>query len=69
MQFGTFLAVQWLRLPLPMQGVQIDPCSGAKIPHASPPKDQNRKQKKHCNKFNKDFKMVHIKNIFKKKNK
>ena len=28
---------------------------GAKIPHASQPKNQNIK-KKYCNKFNKDFK-------------
>ena len=32
------------------------PGQGAKIPHASWPKNQNRKQKQHCNKFNKDFK-------------
>ena len=29
---------------------------GAKIPHASRPKNPNKKQKQHCNKFNKDFK-------------
>ena len=29
---------------------------GAKIPHASQPKNQNIKQKQYCNKFNKDFK-------------
>ena len=28
---------------------------GAKIPHASRPKNQNIKQKQYCNKFNKDF--------------
>ena len=28
---------------------------GAKISHASCPKDQNIKQKQYCNKFNKDF--------------
>ena len=28
---------------------------GAKIPHASGPKNQNIKQKQYCNKFNKDF--------------
>ena len=39
---------------------------GAKNLHALPPKNQNRKQKQHCNKFNKDLKkMAHIK----KKNK
>ena len=32
------------------------PDPGAKIPHASGPKDQNVKQKQCCNKFNKDFK-------------
>ena len=31
------------------------PDRGAKIPHASQPKNQNIK-KKYCNKFNKDFK-------------
>ena len=29
---------------------------GAKIPHASGPKNQNIKQKQYCNEFNKDFK-------------
>ena len=28
---------------------------GAKIPHTLWPKNQNRKQKQYCNKFNKDF--------------
>ena len=32
------------------------PSQGAKIPHASGPKNQNIKQKQYCNKFNKDFK-------------
>ena len=33
------------------------PGRGAKIPHASRPKNQNiKKQKQFCNKFNKDFK-------------
>ena len=31
------------------------PSHGAKIPHASGPKNQNIKQKQYCNKFNKDF--------------
>ena len=45
------------------------PGRGAKIPHASRPKNQNIKQKQYCNTFNKDFKkMVHIKKkILKKK--
>ena len=32
------------------------PGCGAKIPHASRPKNQNIKQKQFSNKFNKDFK-------------
>ena len=32
------------------------PGRGAKIPHASGPKNQNIKQKQYCNKINKDFK-------------
>ena len=32
------------------------PGQGAKIPHASRPRNQNIKQKQYCNKFNKDFK-------------
>ena len=41
---------------------------GAKIPHASWPKNQNIKQKQYCNKFNKDFKNgPHQKNLKKKK--
>ena len=43
---------------------------GAKIPHASRPKNQNVKQKQCCNKFNKDLKNGphQKKKIFKKKN-
>ena len=41
---GTSLAVQWLRLYVPMQGVAgLIPGRGAKIPHASRPKNQNIK--------------------------
>ena len=41
------------------------PGRGAKIPHASRPKNQNTKQKQYCNKFNKDFKNgPHQKKIF-----
>ena len=44
------------------------PGEGAKIPHASWPKNWNIKQKQYCRKFNKDFKkMVHIKKILKNK--
>ena len=50
-------------------GTGLIPGQGARIPHASPPKDQNIKQKQYCNKFNKDLKkeMVHIKKILKEK--
>ena len=39
---------------------------GAKIPHASWPKNQTIKQKQYCNKFNTDFfkKMGDFKNIY-----
>ena len=37
-------------------GVGSIPVRGAKILHASQPKNQNIKQKQYCNKFNKDFK-------------
>ena len=40
-------------------GVGLIPGQGAKIPHALGPKNQNIKQKQYCNKFNKDFKLVH----------
>lgn len=35
---------------------RFDPQLGAKIPHNSQPKDENIKQKQHCNNLNKDFK-------------
>ena len=37
-------------------GAGLIPGPGAKIPHASRPKNQNIKQKQYCNKFNKAFK-------------
>ena len=43
------------------------PDEGAQIPHASQPENQNIKQKQYCDKFNKDFKMVHIKKSLNKK--
>ena len=47
-------------------GVDSIPGRAAKIPHASQPKNQNIKQKQHCNKFNKDFKNgPHQKNLLK----
>ena len=41
---------------------------GAKISHASESKNQNIKQKQYCNKFNEDFKMVHMKKSKQKSN-
>ena len=66
---GTPLAVQWLRLHTSNAGgAGSIPGQGAKIPHASRPKNQNIKQKQNCNKFNKDFKNgPHQKNLKKKK--
>ena len=43
-------------LPSNAGGEGSIPGQGAKIPHASWPKNQNIKQKQFCNKFNKDFK-------------
>ena len=44
-------------LPSNTGGAGSIPGWGAKIPHASQPKNQkNIKQKQYCNKFNKDFK-------------
>ena len=37
-------------------GVGSIPGQGAKMSHASQPKNQNIKQKQYCNKFNKDLK-------------
>ena len=52
--FGTSLAIQWLRLYLPVhRGVGSIPGQGAKIPYASGPRKQ--KQKQYCGEFNKDF--------------
>ena len=50
-------------------GVGSIPGWGAKIPHASQPKNQNIKQKQYCNKFNKDFKNGPDQKILKKKKK
>ena len=37
-------------------GAGLIPGRGATSPHASWPKNQDKKQKQYCNKFNKDFK-------------
>ena len=45
-------------------GVGSIPGRGAKIPHASRPKNQSIKQKQYCNKFTKEFKNgPHKKNL------
>ena len=54
---GTCLVVQWLRLPLPMQGVQVPSLVGElrrHLPCGQKPKHKTQKQ--YCDKFNKDFK-------------
>ena len=57
-------------LPSSAEGAGSIPGQGAKIPHASGPKNQNIKWKQYCNKFNKDFlKGPHQKKIFFKKEK
>ena len=48
-------------LPSNVGGAGSIPGQGVKIPYASKPKNQNIKQKRYCNKFNKDLKMVHVK--------
>ena len=61
--------VPWLRLPSNEGSEGSIPGQGAKILHAQWPKKQNMKQKKYCNKFNKDFEIgQHQKKILKKKN-
>ena len=53
--------------PSSARGVGLTPGRGAKIPHTQQKKkNPNIKQKQFCNRFNKDFKMVHIKKILKK---
>ena len=51
---GTSLAVQWLRLCLPIQGVQVQ--SLVREPRSHMPCSQKNKEKQYCNKFNKDLK-------------
>ena len=56
-------------LPSNAGGAGSIPGRGAKIPHASQPRNQNIKQKQYCNKFNKDFKNgPHQKNLKKNQN-
>ena len=42
------------------EGVGSVPCWGTKMPCDLWPKYQNIRQKQYCNRFNKDFKMIHI---------
>ena len=54
---GTSLAVQWLKLHLPMQRVQVRSLVGELRSYMShSQKKQNIKQKQYCDKFNKDLK-------------
>ena len=66
---GTSLAVQWLRLRLPLQEVRVSSLVGELRSHMPPvQKTRNIKQKQYCNKFNKDFKNgPYQKNLKKKK--
>ena len=41
--------------------VGLVPGQGARIPHTLWQRNQNIKQKQHCNEFNEDLRMVHIK--------
>ena len=70
---GTSLAVQWLRLRLPMQGVWVQSLVGelgSHMPHGQKKQTNIKnpiKQKQHCTNSIKTLKMVHIKKILKKK--
>ena len=54
----TSLTAQWMMTTSSSsaRGMGLIPGRGAKLPHASRPKNQNIKQKQHCNKFNKELK-------------
>ena len=56
MNFRDFHGSPVVDFAFQCRGCGFDPSQGAKIPHASQPKNQNIKQKQYCNKFNKDFK-------------
>ena len=63
-EFWTSLAVQWLRLRLPVQGVWVRSLVRELRSHG---KIKHIKQKQYYNKFNKDFKSgPHQKKSFKK---
>ena len=46
--------------PCNAEGAGSTPGQEAKIAHVSQPKKSNIKQKKYCNKFNKDLKKKHM---------
>ena len=54
----TSLTAQWMMTTSSSSARRMGliPGRGAKLPHASRPKNQNIKQKQHCNKFNKELK-------------
>ena len=53
---GTSLVVQWLRLGLPIKGVQIQFLVWELISHMSQgQQNQNITEKQYCNKLNKNF--------------
>ena len=58
LELGLSLAVQWLRLHLPMLVAWVWSLigRGSGAPEASQPKKQNTKQKRYGNELNKDFK-------------
>ena len=65
----TSLMIQWLGLRLPMQRVRVGSLVEelkSQIPQASPPKNQNIKQKQYCNEFNKELKNSPHQKAFKK---
>ena len=61
-EIGTSLVVQYLGPQLPVLGMQgLISGWGDKIQHVLWAKNQNIKQKQYFNKFNADFKIIHIK--------
>ena len=62
MELGTSLEGQWLRLYLLIQGYRFNPGWGAKIPHASQPKNQKHKNRSNIvTNSKKTLKTVHVK--------
>ena len=56
---GTSLIVQWLKLPLPMQGLWVQSLVREVISHIPcGKKNQRIKQKQYCYKFNKGFRKI-----------